>query len=301
MRQFAKAGAAPNTFIGGIAKQGGTGVNEPIDTPWKLSQKLGIAVNRITGFKVIGDDVECRIRGSYILPYQVFGDSISEINANQNITSYEDFNGLVSGTGDGGFCFARCLNLLKLKLNGISSLGNTSSSLFAYCNNSNLEVEMTGLTSVTTTFLIGLSNSFNQSKLTVPNITTISGNFIRTCYGFANINMSSVTNMTSTPFYDVRNCQSFIFNNVTAISSNSSGTWRHGNAACKLIELKKCKTLPNTLIGLDAATSIIHNSDFTMCMNEAVYGHTSLVAIKTAKPHAVIEFYDDSGNYVSTL
>ena len=39
VRTFAQNVAA-NTFIGGIAKQGGTGVNAPIDTPSKLASKL---------------------------------------------------------------------------------------------------------------------------------------------------------------------------------------------------------------------------------------------------------------------
>lgn len=101
-RQFAKSLATPNTFIGGIAKTGGTGVNAPIDTPYKLSQKLGIAVNRITGFKVIGDDVECRIRGSYSVPQYAFG-NVGTGNSNTNITTFFDIDGNVSMPE--AFCF----------------------------------------------------------------------------------------------------------------------------------------------------------------------------------------------------
>lgn len=99
MRQFAKAGASPNTFIGGIAKTGGTGINAPIDTPYKLSQKLGIAVNRITGFRVNGDDVACRIRGNYETPFAAFGNTGTG-NSNLNITSYNDAEGLVDNLGN---------------------------------------------------------------------------------------------------------------------------------------------------------------------------------------------------------
>lgn len=301
MRQFAKAGAMPNTFIGGIAKQGGTGVNAPIDTPWKLSQKLGISVDRITGFKVIGDDVYCKIKGTYTLPESVFGDLNSNSLANQNITSFIDDDNLVSGFVGNGHTFSRCMNLQELKLNGVVSVNSVG--IFRQCTNPNLTVEMLGLKNVSGNFFSQLANTFNQTKYSsLSTIESIGSFFIRDSSGFTDVTMPNLKTISGGQnFFTASNVTQFILNEVTSITGTSSGTWRHGNNKCKLIELKKCKTLPNTLIALDVSTNIIHNSDFTMRMNEDVYGHTSLVAIKTAKPHAVIEFYDDSGNYVTSM
>ena len=83
----------PNTFIGGIAKLGGTGVNAPINTTALLATKLGIAENRIRAFKVVGDDVEFYIKDNYAVT--AFG-AVNAVDANQNITYYYDYEGKVN-------------------------------------------------------------------------------------------------------------------------------------------------------------------------------------------------------------
>jgi hypothetical protein len=53
-----------NTFIGGVAST--------ITTSGALATKLEIASNRITNFKIVGSDIECRISGSYVIPDSAF-------------------------------------------------------------------------------------------------------------------------------------------------------------------------------------------------------------------------------------
>jgi hypothetical protein len=296
---------APNTIIGGIAKQGGTGVNAPVDTAYKLATKLGISINRISGFRIIGDDVSFKIKGTYSLPDGVFGHPNSISSANQNITSFIDHDNLVVGLlGGSNNTFSRCMNMEYIKLNGLTTISNTDG-VFRNCTHPNLTVEMIGLKNVSGSFFSQLPNSFNQTKYsslsTIENIGTL---FIHNSSGFTEVVMPNLkTIVGGQNFFAANNVTKFIMNEVTTITGTSNGTWRHGNSTCKLIELKKCKTLPNVLIalGADVSTSIIHNSDFTMRMNEAVSGHASLLAIKSAKPHAVIEFYDDNGDYVSSM
>jgi len=66
----------PNTFIGGVAST--------ITTSGALATKLEIASNRITNFKIVGSDIECRISGSYVIPDSAF---ISDTS----ITYYYDY------------------------------------------------------------------------------------------------------------------------------------------------------------------------------------------------------------------
>jgi hypothetical protein len=65
-----------NTFIGGVAST--------ITTSGALATKLEIASNRITNFKIVGSDIECRISGSYVIPDSCF-------RSDTSITYYYDY------------------------------------------------------------------------------------------------------------------------------------------------------------------------------------------------------------------
>jgi hypothetical protein len=80
-----------NTFIGGVASV--------ITTSGVLAAKLGIASNRITNFKIVGSDIECRIKGSYIIYYFAYNaPSVYSI-----ITYYRDLDGLVTSISEQAF------------------------------------------------------------------------------------------------------------------------------------------------------------------------------------------------------
>lgn len=290
-RQFAKSKAIPNTFIGGIAKTGGAGINAPIDTPYKLSQKLGIAVNRITGFKVIGDDVECRIRGNYSL--SDWG-ATSQANANQNITSFIDEDSLVTTQGS-IYGFRNCKNLQFIKLNGI----DTAFSLFRQCTHPDLEVEMLNLKNTTNAFFSQLNDNFNQNKLVgFPSLEDLGTIAFHNVNGFTELDLPTVTRIRTQAFYGVRNCVNYYLNNVT--NANADIPFIIGNGACKLIEMKKCKSVGSRLFN-NEANAVPHPTDFTMRLNIAIKTSAAVVHTKTHYPWAVIEFYDDAGNYVETI
>ena len=73
--------AKANTFIGGVAST--------ITTAGALATKLGIASNRITNFKIVGSNIECRIIGTYSIPANCFRDDTF-------ITYYKDYENLIS-------------------------------------------------------------------------------------------------------------------------------------------------------------------------------------------------------------
>ena len=109
---YARQKYKPNTFIGGIAKLGGTGANAPINTTALLATKLGIAENRIRAFKVVGDDVECYIKGTYVPIDSVFPN-------NTNLTYFIDTDKLMQTIQNS--IFQGTTNLSQLSIEGIKN------------------------------------------------------------------------------------------------------------------------------------------------------------------------------------
>lgn len=283
----------PNTFIGGIAKLGGTGVNAPIRTVNELAQKLSINSNRITGFRIVNNDVECRIQGTYSLPD--FGATL-QISANQNITYYHDSENLAISQAN-LFGFRNCLALKSLRLNGMTQ----ATSIFRQCSDPDLTVEMTALKTVTSAFFSQLPITFNQSKLVgFPSLENLRGLSFHQVSGFTEIDLSAKIIQGQT-FYEVANCQKYFLNNLERINNNDNiVVWTHGGRACRLIEMKKCKIIESPFFSYTANT-IVHATEFKMKLNAAVISNPFVTAVKTNFPYAVLEFYDDNNNLVSTL
>ncbi len=80
-----------NTFIGGVASV--------ISTSVILAAKLGIASNKITNFKIVGSDIECRITGNYSIYY--FTSNPPSVRL--IITYYRDLDGLVTSIAEQAF------------------------------------------------------------------------------------------------------------------------------------------------------------------------------------------------------
>jgi hypothetical protein len=75
-------GVILNTFIGGVAST--------INTASLLAAKIQISTSRITSFSVVGNDIQCKIDGSYNIPANCFRET------GNNIVYYDDRSGLVS-------------------------------------------------------------------------------------------------------------------------------------------------------------------------------------------------------------
>lgn len=339
-RQFAKSKAVPNTFIGGIAKTGGTGVNAPIDTPYKLSQKLGIAVNRITGFKVIEDDVECRIRGGYYLKDQAFGASTS-VNSNKNITNFYDEDDLIHTIGGYAFSFTNltdfkiegatfiryaCFDGSKITSANLPLVTNSENLTFRNCKQlttlniplitigrntmiygcDNIDFSITAplITTVQPYFFADLNSNFLENQLSnFPNIHTIQGRSFNQITGPKEINMPSLTTATDNyPFYFVMDVKSYVLNNLVTVSPGETGLFAKGNRACELIEMKKCKILPTKLVEEDSSLDAVpHPSILKLKLHIDTEFSDAVISLKSFYTWAVIEFYDDGGDYVKTI
>lgn len=102
---FGGTKAKANTFIGGVAST--------ITTSGALATKLAIASNRITNFKIVGSNIECRISGSYVMTENCW-------NGDTSIIYYYDKDGLVSNLLN--FSFANTPNLKRLEFKGVINL-----------------------------------------------------------------------------------------------------------------------------------------------------------------------------------
>ena len=242
-----------NTFIGGIAKTGGTGVNSIIDTPAKLALKLGIHAGRVKKFKIVGDDVSCSISNSYTLKVNAFGSVDSGSNA--NIKSFNDIGGKVSALDS--FCFYGT-SIEDVVVNAATSCG---SRVFDNCS----FLKTASLNSVTVINGQRLfSNCIRANSISLPNLTTINGD-----RNFQNVG----TNASSTfSVLDIRKCK--VINYVSG-----------GSTASNFFNIK---------IGI---TIKVHIDLFTA---SGGLPHPDLVDAKNNRS-CIIEFYDNAGNYVSTL
>ena len=144
----------PNTFIGGVASV--------ITTSGALATKLGIASNRITNFKIVGSDIECRIKRSYVIPDNNWQNDSS-------LTYYQDNDGLV--TSIGVVAFKAQTNYLTLYFPGITN-GQIGTSIFQDHPNG-FTLLLPNCTFIPNNFMGNVFPTSNETVLYIPRCTSI--------------------------------------------------------------------------------------------------------------------------------
>lgn len=209
-----KRAYVPNTFIGGIAKLGGTGANAPILTAAELASRLGISVNIIKGFRVVGEDVECRIMQEYTAQGYAFGHQFP-IDANQNITFFHDIeNKCISG---GLRIFGNCQNLTSVFLNGFINNGDsTNGGNFDNC------IKLSHCEMDSLRFLRGYY-FFRNTKISILNLNnleTITKNAGLTGNNFQN--MTELTLLSAKKLKQIGDSPSVNYSNFSGIKLNAT-------------------------------------------------------------------------------
>lgn len=165
---FGKSKYKPNTFIGGI---GGT-----INTPALIATKLGLSINRIKVFSVVGSDIQFAIiGGTYVL---------TGFLSDTNVTYYDDRDGLV--TSIGGSAFNSTTNLQYVKVKNATTLG---ASAFQLSGLRGLNNDFTSVTSVASNCFV-TGRPAITTVLNFPNLTTILAN---TAFSFDTTYANNVT------------------------------------------------------------------------------------------------------------
>lgn len=320
----------PNTIIGGV---GGT-----ITTKTALATKLGISESIIRTFEVIGSDVHCRITSDYSIGINTFnsdGNITSYLDFDGKCTGVGQ--GAFSGSTiiDAVFPNAVLNNLAFGSLSLTKCLSNDN---FGYQYDyykigiGNGAFRRTKIKHLNIPNLATISNDLirdNTDLISVlgGNVTSIGSDAFNGCTTLANIDLENVTTIfqrafngcASMPFFDLPsltslglvafyNCSSCEYINMPIIE-NIPGSERpnlfRGLSSCNLISMRKLKTLgdatvANTTTFQALKTSCTIEVHEDMATSNAGNADATLQWAKDNRG-AVVEFYDDDGNYVSTL
>lgn len=195
-----------NTFIGGIAST--------IGTASALAAKLVIDVSRITNFSIIGNDLKCKITGSYVIPSNCFDGDI-------NITFYTDSDGLITDLGNNAFRATKKIQSLEFK--GIINLVGSE-----FCGSSKIsEVLMPNAISVLN---LPFMNSSNVVVVYIPRCTNLGG--------------SAANNGT----LNVINTQAIVYAHPSLATNNSGAP--DGDLAGRTVRYVNNTTPPNPVVSL---------------------------------------------------
>lgn len=303
----------PNTFIGGIGSV--------ITTKASLATKLGISESIIKSFKVVGTEVQAFIDSNYTMTNRFYEDT--------TITHYDDKDGKVTAIGQNQF--RDCSNLEYVRFPGLTSITGTDNSattgVFRNCV-SLTECLIPNLTTLTGRY--HFENVPLLTELTIPNLTgTIPFCTFRNS-GILQLNLPLVTGIGqeafnpntvletltipnvsiigSRSFLNLQKVSSLVLLNVVSVS-NKNGTFS-GMNSMELIDIRACKVLgdPSSIGGSQQftwtfdklKTGCVINVHEDLATANSGSADEALVWAK-ANRSAVVNFYDDNGDYVSTL
>lgn len=136
-----------------------------------------------------------------------------------------------------------------------------------------------------------------------PMQTTLGGRTFQDTFNLSEINQPNVTSST---YYDCYNSRASIFNfpELLTITSNSGSTW-YNCINATLINAPKLKNM-----GVNAYSN--RSNFYNIKLGCEIRVHVDLLTADAGNPHveliyaknirsAIVKFYDNSGNYVSTL
>jgi hypothetical protein len=320
----------PNTFIGGVSAT--------INTPALVASKLGISETRIKGFRIVGSNIEFAVIGAakYTLPINCFTGNTSityfyddallvnyiGMQAFYNCTNFADFrlNALLGSLGNaeslfrntalvsasfpsatgvganfGKFTFQDCPKLESVDFGIFTGpLGDT------FRNSKKVHTVLCKAPTYSGTFRDGGANVpfYNEYVITVGNFS-----FSLNC-GFTDITLPNATTIANEAFYrgaSNNTLKTLIAQKVVSIGVNGgNGLVFARNTGMTLIDIRACKNFYGTSNFLSFNYSIctikVH---IYMATSNSGGADSNLTIFKSGG--GVVEFYDDLGNYVSTL
>lgn len=322
--------ATPNTIIGGVGSV--------ITTKSALATKLGISESIIQGFKIVGSDIHCKITSNYSIGVNTFNSDVNItsyldfdgkcINVGQAAFSGSTIidavfpNAVLGVLAFGSVSAIKCLSndnfgyqydyykstigneafrRTKIKHLNIPNLTTISTNLIRN-NNDLISVLGGNVTSIGADAFVGCINLVN---IDLENVTTIHQRAFSDCTSMPFFDLLSLTSLRFQVFYDCSSCEYINMPMIENISDAERVNLFRGLSSCNLISMKKLKTLgdpstsnSSTFQALKMGCTIEVNE--FMATSNAGNADATLVWVK-ANRSAVVEFYDDNGDYVSTL
>ena len=333
MRRILTGTMAVNYPISLILK----GVSSEITTKEILASKLSISAVRIRRFDWFSDRVEASIKGNYTLPssfanntsltdlLDVGGNIYTIANAAlQGCTSLVNVkfdNAFLSNSalaGVSSLTNALYSGVLKVRQVFNGSLTGTQLKKVIIDTGSVSQGSMQSMPNLEEVYLPGLTtieaDAFNGSsklsKLNTSDVMSISNRAFSST-GFVNLSFPKIVNLTGlSVFNGINTLKTIEFDSLVNISTSESLF-----SSCPLLEyisMKKVKTYGtyNNITGASARFYGFNNVklgciiDCNIALATAnTTNNTAHEALKWVKANrqAVVKFYDDNGNYVSTL
>lgn len=268
--------ARVNTFAGGVSAT--------IDTPLKLATKMNIDPLIIKNFKVVGANVQCHIGTPYRLISSIF-------RYHPTLTYFKDMDGWAFGDTNSARCFSDCPELVELYFKNVSHTGEA----FA---GGNPKLTSLGIPNLTITE----NQTFNGNPIlpyfNAPNwINNIGANY--QFGGNLLLTECVAPNINRLSNFHYHNCRKLI----QAIHNSATTVYNSAFVNCydiNYIGLKACKTMGSSVFLNIKLNCIIDVNVFLLTSGSGGVPNSSLTYAKTSR-NAIVNFYDDAGNYVSTL
>lgn len=270
-----------NTVIGGLASE--------IPTKNALATKLGISINIIRRFEIDGSDVKAHISNFYSIYLEVF-------RQNVNITSFLDLDGKCRHLDS--HSFNGCTSLQIIQIPGVTAITgtmlNSCTSLTKVIGDKITLVSTSGIRSVPllTENNINLSNVHTIHDLAMSSMGA----------GMKNLYFPKLTTLGSQAFRG--NPQLLTFSAPILEVINESTSLFNGDSGLGFINMPKLKVFGvpsvNSLEFLSLKIGCEIRVHIALATANSGAPVTSLLYAKNNRA-AIVKFYDDNGNYVSTL
>lgn len=318
--------AKPNTIIGGVGSV--------ITTKSALATKLKVSESMISAFKIVGSDIHCKMNNSYSIPTDCF-------SADVTITKYIDLDGSVNTVGVRAFinssiknisfpnatflsnAFAYCslltnedfdseLNYDKATIGQFTLRGCQISNYYFTNPSLNLSNSLLREATMVEVHYSGSSigqDTFRSAKfdlIDAQNVSYIGATAFYPAQGPEIVSFPSLVTLDNAGqcFRQFTRVKHLYLDSLETITDNAKNVLFRACTSMELIRMKKLKVfgLPtsnnNVFTGIKMGVVIQVHED--LATSNSGNADAALVWAKTNRS-AIVEFYDDSENYVSTL
>lgn len=319
--------SAPNTIIGGVGSV--------ITTKSALATKLGISESIISGFKIVGSDVHFRARDNYNIATDCFNGDLSITKyvdldgrvENIWVRSFQSSsikNIYLPNAVFGDFAFAYCSQLINDEYGGVLNYNQGFLTGGQACLrgtkiptvNINLADKIT-LESFHS--WIGESINFYGTSIensafrtaqfkyaNFPNVTNISALAFYQCQGSEELSFPLIVTLDNAgqSFRQLTRTKRLYMDSLETITENAKNVLFRDCTSMELIRMRKLKTFGTATSNNDVWTRVKTGVEIQVNIELATINSGNAeasLAWAKANRSAIVNFYDDSGNYVSTL
>lgn len=254
---FGRQKAKPNTFIGGVS---GT-----INTPDLIATRLGINVNRIKAFSIIGSNIQFAVTGgTYGLPTNAFRSSA--------ITYFNDVDGLVLSLNTGVFYGATSLTTVTLPNLTTITTNGSGNDTFGGCTllNSLIAPKVVNIN--------GIGGFVNCTALTTLNFPLYNGpiisGFLQNCSSLTSINLTITGAIGNNAFTNTK----ISTIDLSAVTSIGSGAFNGVSTLVGNLTANMCTTIGSNAFRNTRITGFTSSSCTSIDLG-AFYSVTTLASV----------------------